>query len=311
MMCQAKLKGPYEYLKSYNGLIGKLLDEGLAQLGLNVEQKFSSPTPPAGYAFYITGTKVDQLEAGAHAVMTVTAEAKRFESGSSGASDPYRDVWSLKWESYTLKPAAFCKNDGHEDRQLTSMTGPQEISGYADRQHIHFFTQAGKDRSGYSDTVKHFWYRTQEGDFVLNDAEELVLKKTLQDKNALWHYPVLTHTTVDDHFISNISSAISNDIKYDVVIGDKIDHIVTEGNGYGLPAGCPYKFPTGQNDVRWQWVKTGDDMEQVKQKGKIEFKRTETFRGVISADVNYYGNVEFNHTNRASLETCRWKPGEV
>ena len=30
--------------------------------------------------------------------------------------------------------------------------------------------------------------------------------------------------------------------------------------------------------------------------------------GVISADVNFYGNVTFNH---ADLENCRWKIGAV
>jgi hypothetical protein len=75
------------------------------------------------------------------------------------------------------------------------MTGPEVLAGEADRQHIHYFMEAGKDNSGYSAQIQHYWYRTQDGDFVLNDAEQFVLKKTLQDRSALYHYPVLTHIT--------------------------------------------------------------------------------------------------------------------
>ena len=54
------------------------------------------------------------------------------------------------------------------------------------------------------------------------------------------------------------------------------------------------------------WVKIGDDMQHVKTKNRIVFQRTETFMGVISADINYYGNESFSHDD---LENCRWKIG--
>lgn len=56
------------------------------------------------------------------------------------------------------------------------------------------------------------------------------------------------------------------------------------------------------------WVKTGDDMQHIKTKGRIAFARTETFMGVISADINYYGDVAFDHSN---LSGCRWVPGKL
>ena len=72
---------------------------------------------------------------------------------------------------------------------------------------------------------------------MLNDAEELVLQKVLQDRSALYHYPVLTHTTVKN-FTSNLSNILSSNVRYTDTLGEKIDHLVD-----GVPNGCPYSFP--------------------------------------------------------------------
>ena len=102
----------------------------------------------------MTGTSLEQLEAGDHAVMTLTCDTRPLDydpSSGDGAFDPYQDTWNLRWESYTVKPAGFCKNDGHQDLALTSMTGVEFIDGCADRQHINYFIEAGKDKAGYSE----------------------------------------------------------------------------------------------------------------------------------------------------------------
>lgn len=305
--CEIKVKGPYDSLKDANNLVMKKLADAVDDLPTSVFQNFDFPTPPLCSEWWVTGTSLEQLEAGDHAVLTLTCDTRPLDydpGSSSGSFDPYQDTWNLRWESYTAKPAAFCQNSPHEDRALTSMTGPEFIDGTASRQHINYFVEAGKDKSGYSDQIQHYWYRTQDGDFILNDAEGAVLQKVLQDKSALYHYPVLTHTTVQDHFVRTISSVISNEIKYNYTIGDKIDHILSGD----VPEGCPYKFPNTQNDTKWQWVKTGDDMQHVKTKDKVSFQRTETFMGVVSADINYYGNTPFDHSN---LSACRWKLGAV
>lgn len=62
----------------------------------------------------------------------------------------------------------------------------------------------------------HKWYRDDTGNgWYLTGAEELVANKSLQDKSALWHYPVLTHTTVKNFYSSNISAVLSNTVAYD------------------------------------------------------------------------------------------------
>ena len=196
--CEIRIKGPYDSLKDANDLTMVDLTTAVGKIPAGVTQNFDFPAPPANSKWWVTGSSVEQLEAGDHAILTLTCEVQPSDydpSSGSGAFDPYQDTWQLRWESYTVKPAGFCANTPHQDRELTSMTGPEVLAGEADRQHIHYFMEAGKDNAGYSAQIQHYWYRTQDGDFVLNDAEQFVLKKTLQDRSALYHYPVLTHIT--------------------------------------------------------------------------------------------------------------------
>lgn len=303
----AKFKGPYSLLKNANEMVDKWLNDALATLPTNTYNNFAFPVPPEGTAWWVVGTSVEQLEAGSHAIITVTCEARdsNLSPVGGGVFDPYQDTWQLRWESYTLKPTAFCSNKPHSDYSFTdpSVTEGAKLSGYASREHIDIFLN-GNDK-GIANG--HRWYRDDSGQaWYLNDPEDLIVDKSLQDKSALWHYPVLTHTTVQNFFVSNISAVISANTKYDDTIGDKIDYIVGgTASPKEAPDGCPYTFPT---EPKWIWIKTGDDMHHVKVKGKISFQRVETYMGVISADINYYGDVAFDHNN---LSACRWKPGEL
>lgn len=296
-----KFKGPYEVFKDANRMVDKWLDEALNTLHMTVSKLFDFPDPPDNTDWWVIGTSVEQLEAGDHAILTVTCEARinSVDPGDKIYNDPYSDTWQLRWESYTLKPFAFCSNADHYDVSTTSpVVAGQPMPGPAKREHIEMFMN-NNDR-GVNEGFR--WYRDDMGQgWYLNDAENLILDKELEGKNALWHYPVLTHTTVQDHFVSNVSSVLSNNITYTQVIGNQIDHIVAGGT----PDGCPYTFP---DDPEWQWVKTGDDMTHVKTKKEVRFQRTETFMGVISADLNYYGNTPFDLNN---LKNCRWIPGRI
>lgn len=295
-ICEIRLKGPYDDLKDANNLVMKDLSSAVAALP-TISKEFDYPAPPTGMKWWVTNTNLEQLEAGEHAILTITCETQPNNydpSQQDGAFDPYQDTWNLRWESYTVKAVGFCANTPHEDRALTSMTGHEVITGEADRQHIHYFMEAGKDKCGYSSQIEHYWYRTQDGDFILNDAEELVLKKALADKNALYHYPILQHMTVRNYRPQDITS-------YSTTLGQDVDHVVS------LPSDCPYNFPTVEGQT-WTWIKTGDDMQETKTRDKTVFQRTETYMGVREADENFYGNTPFSHDN---LENCRWKIGAV
>ena len=266
--CEVRIKGPYDKLKDVNNLTMTDLSTAIGRIPTAVTHNFDFPAPPANSKWWVTGTNLEQIEAGDHGILTLTCEMQPSDydpSSSDGSFDPYQDVWNLRWESYTVKPAGFCANTPHQDKELTSMTGSETLTGEADRQHIHYFMEAGKDNAGYSNQIAHYWYRTQDGDFVLNDAEQLVLKKTLQDRSALYHYPVLTHMTTKN-FVSNVSSIISSNVSYSDNIGGDIDYLQSS-----LPDGCPYTFDKADGTNDWQWIKTGDDMQHTKTKEKISF----------------------------------------
>lgn len=300
-----KFKGPYSILKDANQMVDNWLTTALHALSINVTRNFNFPTPPEGTNWWVVSTSVEQLEAGDHAIVTITSEARdaNYTPSGDGTFDPYADTWQLRWESYTVKPAAFCSNKEHSDYAITdpNVEEGHQLTGFASREHIDMFVN-GNDK-GVS--KGHRWYRDDTGQaWYLNDAENYIINKTLEDKSALWHYPVLTHITQKNFNTSNISAVLSNNISYDESIGNQIDYIVGgSANPSAAPKGCPYTFDGG-----WMWVKTGDDMAHVKTKGRISFQRTETYMGVISADINYYGDVAFNHNN---LSACRWKPGEL
>ena len=159
-----------------------------------------------------------------------------------GEFDPYADTWNLRWESYTVKPAAFCSNKQHSDYSITdaSVTEDAPLTGYASREHIDMFVN-GNDK-GVS--KGHRWYRDDQGQaWYMNDAENLIVNKMLEDKSALWHYPVLTHTTVKNYNNSNISAVLSNAVSYSETLGEQIDYIVGGSSSpAAAPSGCPYTF---------------------------------------------------------------------
>ncbi|WP_407450906.1 hypothetical protein [Fibrobacter sp.] len=310
----SKFKGPYKVLKDANLMVGKEITAAFATIQITTTRNFTFPTPPVGMVWLVTSTRVEQLEAGDHAILTVECEAwdGTVAPEGEGSVDPYSDTWNLRWESYTLKPFAFAKNEPglHLVYTDTAIEGDGAISGYADRSYIEQYLN-GNDKGTKN---HHYWFRDNQGEgWILNTAEELILRKELEGKSALWHYPVLTHVKTTDYYVSNVSSMLSDNIEYRETIGDKIDYIVGgDTNPSEKPAGCPYTFPSSP---RWIWVKIGDDMSHIKAKHRVSFTRTETFMGVISADVNYYGNNEMTGTESASnpesLKTKRWKPGSL
>lgn len=83
--------------------------------------RFSHPTPPTGYGWWVTGAQVEETEAGDHALLTLICEARDNTLTPSGdvKDNPYADTWQLRWEAYTVKPLAFCSNKPHYDYSFT------------------------------------------------------------------------------------------------------------------------------------------------------------------------------------------------
>lgn len=91
-------------------------------------------------------------------------------------------------------------------------------------------------------------------------------------------------------------------------MGEDIDHTIQPSSAQ--LSGCPYTFPKKDGKDVWQWLKVGDTMTESKDKktNTVTFTREEIWWGAKEWDVNFYGNVAFNHQQ---LDTCRWELGKV
>lgn len=309
-------KGPYTIIKDLPTTkfrVGTSRTSALTALGsTNYVARFSAPS--AGKDVYgidqdwfIDKVEVKELEAGDHAELRVTYKNYVETSGGGGQQqDPYQDIWSLNWQSYTVSPFAFCANTMQEDPYANGYI--PDATAKASRCNIERFEQSPLGNK----TKYEYAYGGRSALLCLNEAERKIFQKKIKGVNAQYHYPVLTHTQVSKRKIpSDISSfselsTILNE-QYADTIGNGIDHIMPDT--FLTDAKCPYKFPTQQQDgIVYQWVKVGDQMTQTKTKTSLTFNRTQQYWGVISADVNLYGNVPFDHNN---LDNCRWKVGEV
>lgn len=102
---------------------------------------------------------------------------------------------------------------------------------------------------------------------------------------------MITHQTVKR------GKVVSAD--YTDEVGNKIDYVAEL-------SGCPYSFPAGT----WTFVKTGDDMTQVKTRDGVVFTRRQIYSGFKGVDKNFYGEylngTSFVH-NRDNIISGRWE----
>lgn len=139
----------------------------------------------------------------------------------------------------------------------------------------------------------------------MNYHEQLVCNKVVKNTRALYHYPVLTHVTVTRKLFPDVSSVIGDHTRFRYEVGTSVDYIV--GREEPELSGCPFEFPT-----QYTWVKQGDDFTRDKETNPpaVKFTRTETYWGVISADENYYGHLEWDGDDH-TLSASRWTPEMV
>lgn len=128
----------------------------------------------------------------------------------------------------------------------------------------------------------------------LNDAELLISRKILESTNCQWHYPIITHNTSKSASLNALS--VTYPPIYPGEVGG-VDFTFSE------VIGMPFSF-----DVNYKWVKIDDSVNGYKDGMTFTYKRSEKFMGVISADINYYGNTPFDHNN---LSGCRWEAGRL
>ena len=302
--------GPYIKAKDINDAVGKPLQSYLAGHRETFDQNFNFPALPGDgdFVWVIKSTRVEQGKAGEHCMIYFDCEAEETSQVTPGpggwAEDGKSNNWSVKWQSYTVEPYAFCANKLHEDRVCPDPAVDHDyvISGSAMREHILKFID-DKDNGILSG---HRWYREDDGTGrYLNYHEQLVCDKVVQGRKALYHYPVVTHTTVQSKLLDSVSAVINDHTKFLHPVGLSVDYICErESNEL---SDMPFEFP-----AQYVFVKQGDDLtkEKVTNPPSVKFTRTETYWGVLSADINYYGHLEWNGLDN-TLSISRWELGKV
>lgn len=207
-------------------------------------------------------------------------------------------MWSVSWQAYSVSPWYFCANGGGNAAPWSPSYDKQpptaDWSKTADRAAIQSAMNQNPEFKG-NFIVYTPDKNVPDSRMYLDAASTAIQKKVGLDRNAVYHYPILTHQTVRSGALSSSYTTST--------LGEDIDHVSE------LPDGCPYSF-----DDSWVWIKTGDNMTQVKDKTNdtVTFTRQETFMGVIDDeyDVNYYGNGTFSHTEQG-ITTGRWKRNSI
>ena len=309
MKYSAIFYGPYIKAKDINDAVGKPLQSYLAGHRETFDQNFNFPVLPGDgdFVWVVKSTRVEQSVAGEHCRIYFDCEAEdvtQLTPGTGGwVEDGKNNNWSVKWQSYTVEPYAFCSNKLHEDMAYKdpAVTEDYVISGDAMREHILKFIET-KDNGVLSG---HRWYKDHKESKYLNYHEQLVCDKVVLGRRTLYHYPVVTHTTVQSKLLDSVSAVINDRTKFLHPVGLSVDYICErESNEL---SDMPFQFPE-----KYVFVKQGDDLtkEKVTNPPSVKFTRTETYWGVLSADINYYGHQEWNGLDN-TLSVSRWKLGKI
>ena len=282
-------KGPTSMLKNLPKtafIIGKTLSQAHTSAGSsNFIDRFDAPQLPDGLTWVIDSVAVRQNQAGDTSEIKINYTGQSLGAYGTWVDDTENDRWTLQWQPYSVSPYAFCKNDMLPDREVTE-SGDKDDT--ADRYNIEMFLKQQKcDLSGFT-------YIDDKGTTrKLNEAEQLITKKILNNTNCQWHYPVVTKMSAKH---TAISVSVEEFPDFPDEVGG-VDYIEANIDG------CPYVF-----DKDYQWVKIDDSVNSVKDYSKLYYHRIQRWMGVISADYNYYGATEFDHNN---LKNCRWEIGKL
>lgn len=308
-----KWKGSYEKGKTVlsSVKVGDNLTSLHSFLGINRISRFDTPTSPTRENktswWQIKAIKVDEHTAGDHCFITVDCEAifEVTESENLTENDE-ANTWSITWQSYSVTPYEFASGEVHKAIVFSDASEGGDESHLninwdykASRTIINQYLTHNPNTSSVTDdfgNAVYTWTPNPKQPHIKNalcGAEMELLKKINQNRNATYHYPIITHQT---QFYGKNGSSFTKDL------GGDLDVITT------LPSDCPYTFTkikTGAGDVDWTWLKIGDDMQQTKTETTTTFTRTERWAGYTDVDENYYGSQTFAHTANG-IKNGRW-----
>ena len=309
---QEVFKGPFATGKELLSKIetGDKIDSVHLLMG-GRNQLFTAPSCPKrgdnNGVWRLQTIQITEETAGSHCLLQLLflADYSGIDSEEKLTEDIYQNTWSVSWQSYTVSPYAFCSNPEEPiNLKVTENEDKDKGKLKASRETIQKYLSQNGTNNVFKNSIK------DKETYRLNVSEVLILQKINANKNAVYHYPIVTHTTLKSGPFNDTSSNLSSETpkqptKYDDALGGDLDTIVSE-----LPKECPYTFAILESvgNKEWQWIKIADDIDEQHTKKTTQFTRREQWMGVVDADVSFYSNVPFNRTE---LSACRWIVGEL
>lgn len=230
-------------------------------------EEYPHPNPPRKCEWVLRQANVQELEAGDHALLNVTWEAKQL---SSDEGDPWKFKWSLSWQSQNMDVYAYCANP---ENHISSGAAAADLK--SQRTAIEGCLELP---ANMNDAKAKKLFRNSFNKFEqLNANEQKILDKKLQGKNPIMHYPVITVTqTLEGIKQQDVSGKLSEAIM-------NADHI------YDMSNDCPFKAVLSG----YEWLCGGSNSE-VQEQSTSEPKTynlivTTQYTGALSIDTDFYG----------------------
>lgn len=119
---EEKWKGPYSKIKEVLSEISAGMTISQVRTRLNsyigISEQITYPDCPSRNGidgvWYVRGIRTEESEAGAHGNLYLSYDAYYGDDGDDLTDDPYQDVWSINWQSYSVDPYAFCSNNPNQ-----------------------------------------------------------------------------------------------------------------------------------------------------------------------------------------------------
>lgn len=275
---QEIFKGPFASGKELLSKIetGDKIDSVHLLMG-NKNQLFTAPSCPlrgnTNGVWRLQTIQITEQTAGSHCLLQLLFLAD-YSGGDEEnlTEDIYQNTWSVSWQSYTVSPYAFCANPTEPiNLKVTDDEAKDKGKLKASRETIQKYLSQNGTNNVFKNSIK------DKDTYRLTDSEVLILQKINANKNAVYHYPIVTHTTVKSGPFNDTSSNLSSEIptqptKYDDALGGDLDTTIAE-----LPKECPYIFAILESvgNKEWQWIKIADDIDEQHTKKTTSFTRRE------------------------------------
>ena len=289
-----KFKGPYsEMINCSNGYVVAgakfIVGQPRPNLGNRFKIDYNPPSIPIGYYWVVRKIQAEELDSGDHGLLTVEYEPIKYSSEIRNFRSK-QETWSISWQSQSLNVLAYCTDDGYPESEKANSTNIVACA----RGKRPDTTEVSDDNYAYS------WIDSTTGETkTLNKIEKAIFRKYINDKNPIFHYPVITHTQVIHcEKGASFSPKIATDL-------DAVSKGVDNNNGNNCP------FDLGN----FEWLHTGSNITcQFNADETKDYTITDTWWGAVSdksTGKGWDGNFYKNGTIFDKDSEIHWNLGEM